>query len=94
MSETPIGDETEADVMQATETVTEDVVVMESPYAIPGEEPEGWEPNDAHADDQDDQVEQSDNSGEEGDDAPQDPTAVQDNAAELDGDEPDPDGQE
>lgn len=51
MSETPIGDEVQSEVMGAVEADEQDVVTMDSPYAIPGEEPDGWVPNDGVPDD-------------------------------------------
>lgn len=106
MSETPIGDQVAEEIMPAVdtpETSEQEVVVMESPYAIPGEEPEGWEPNmaddsdppndpdAADATELDDLIEPTDNSGEklaEADDVPQGVDDVVD-----DGPDDDPDGE-
>jgi hypothetical protein len=99
MSETPIGDEVlgpEGGFTQATEAPEDDVVVMTDPYRIPGED-DPDDPEAADATDQDALAEPTDNSGEqlaEADDVPQGVDDVVDNADELDGDEPAPDGQE
>lgn len=100
MSETPIGDQVENEVLPAgmvrgvePHATSEDVVVMTDPYRIPGED-DPDDPDPETATDQDALAEPTDNSGEpEAEDAPQEADAVQDNANELDGDEPAPDGE-
>ena len=103
MSETPIGDQVEAEQVEAglvrgiaPHGTSDDVVVMTDPYRIPGED-DPDDPEAADATDQDALAEPTDNSGEqlaEADDVPQGVDDVVDNADELDGDEPAPDGQE
>lgn len=98
-SETPIGDQVESEVLApglvrgiAPHGTSDEQIQLTDPYTIPGED----DPDDPEAEtatEADDQVEASDNSGEpEAGDEPQAPDAVQDNAGELDGDEPAADG--
>lgn len=103
MSETPIGDQVEAELLPPgmvrgiePHATSDDVVVMNDPYRIPGED-DPDDPDAEQATENDALAEQTDNSGEqlaEADDTPQGVDDVVDNADELDGDEPAPDGQE
>lgn len=92
MSETPIGDDVMGpEVVQAVQDEPADFIAMTDPYRIPGED-DPDDPDAETATESDALAETTDNSEEvlpAGYETPQQPDAVQDNANELDGDEPD-----